>query len=129
MTKELDRAIEALIETVFDADESRMLRRIEAAGREPQAEAAMLRGMIERTIEAFERFYVAKQEETLLTPEQVAARYSHSLDWVYHCPQLKKIRVKVGKCLRWRESDLKDLETKQSDKRRGFRIVPFEARV
>ncbi len=122
-SRELDRALDALIETVFDANDSKVLRQIEAIGRDPQAETEMLRGMIERTIQAFERFYEAKQEEELLTAEQVAARYAHSLDWVYHCPQLIKIRIKIGKCLRWRESDLRNLENSQGERRRGFRVV------
>ena len=65
--------------------------------------------------------------DRLLKPREVAARYGMSLQWVYHCPELKAIRRRVGKYLFYRLSDLEKLETMDRDKATGGKTMPLDA--
>lgn len=49
-------------------------------------------------------------DEKLYSVKEVAKRYGLSVAWVYRCEDLRCIAFKVGKYLRWRESDLLAME-------------------
>ncbi len=63
-------------------------------------------------------------EERYLTAQQVADRYNLSLQWVYGCRSLP--RRKVGKYLRFLESDLIDWEKRQTGSGRVYGFHIFE---
>jgi predicted DNA-binding transcriptional regulator AlpA len=52
--------------------------------------------------------------DPFLTSQEVADRYGFSQHWVYRCKDLRKLAVKIGKRLLWRESDLLALEEYRS---------------
>ena len=60
--------------------------------------------------------------EKYLSPKEVAERYGLSVAWVYRCADLQAISFKVGKYLRWRESDLIAMEEYRDKQPRGYRL-------
>ena len=62
----------------------------------------------------------------MLTPDQVAARYGMSVQWVYHCPEMIAIRRKVGKYCFYSLADLERVEKMDRDKPTGAKTVPLE---
>jgi predicted DNA-binding transcriptional regulator AlpA len=60
-------------------------------------------------------------DERLLSPKDLAKRYGLTTAWVYRCADLRKLSFKVGKYLRWRESDIIALEEYRGTiAKRGF---------
>ncbi len=57
-------------------------------------------------------------DERYLTAQQVADRYNLSLQWVYGCRSLP--RRKVGKYLRFKESDLEQWEKRHNETSRTY---------
>lgn len=62
--------------------------------------------------------------EKLYSVAEVATRYGLSRAWVYRCKDLQRIAFKVGKYLRWRESDLLAMEEYRQTQPRGHRLGP-----
>lgn len=58
--------------------------------------------------------------EKFLTALQVAERYGRPVNWIYTCKELQECKVKIGKYIFFRESDLLALEEKRSKSPRGF---------
>ena len=63
-------------------------------------------------------------EDRYLTAQQVADRYNLTLQWVYGCRSLP--RRKVGKYLRFLESDLEIWEKRHVDTARTYGFHMFE---
>ena len=65
-----------------------------------------------------------KKMEVFLTAKDIAERYGVSKQWPYHSPEMMKLRIKIGKYVRWRLSDLEALEAEKSD--RGEALALFK---
>lgn len=57
-----------------------------------------------------ERYAVEPIPVRYLTAKDVARRYKLPLSWVHHCEALKPYKRKIGKHLRFTESDLEEFE-------------------
>lgn len=77
----------------------------------PCPESAQTAAYRETTVVARPRF---------LTPQEVAARYDCTLDWVYHCKALTPFKRKIGGKLRFLESDLVLFEDSRDGARYGL---------
>lgn len=62
-------------------------------------------------------------DEKLYSVKEVSQRYGLSVAWVYRCQDLRCIAFKVGKYLRWRESDLLAMEEYRRFTPSGFDLA------
>ncbi len=125
-SRELARLLDSISEVVHEDEE--LNRAMFDQDYKPAEEAERLKQILSRSIEDYRRFYIRRSlaEERTLSARQVADRYGLTEQWVYHCLELQHIAFKVGKYLRYRESDLVKFEkaraAKQETERKGYRL-------
>ncbi len=69
---------------------------------------------------------VKRGTKDMLTPQQLADRYGLSVQWAYHCPELKAIRKKIGKYIFYPLAEVERVEKMDRDKATGAKTVPLD---
>lgn len=122
MSRELERLLQSVCEVVHEREQ--LIQAMAAQRYVPAEEAERLKLILTNAIADYERFYIRRSiaEERTLSATQVAARYGLKPAWVYHCAELQAIAFKVGKYLRYRESDLLKFEKERQKNQEDGRM-------
>ena len=55
-------------------------------------------------------------DPVFLNAKQVAQRYGVSRQWAYHSPDIAHLRIKLGKSVRWKLTDLETFEAENRER-------------